>query len=75
MKTMNKEPARTQIKLSKNTVVNDNRAVVGGRIIWDEKEVSHTLVLQSPLFYLTKDERKQQDRIYKPAIAIYIAQN
>lgn len=72
---MNKEPARTQIKLSKNTNVNDNRAVVGGRIIWDAKEVSHTFVLQSTFFYLTKDERKPQDRIYKPAISIFISQN
>lgn len=73
MNTMNKEPG-IRINLSRDTSV-ESPVVFTGRVVWDSAEVGHTIVLQSGKFYHAKDERKPQDRIYKPQMPIFIPEN
>lgn len=68
-------PEVININLSRDTcIVNDSR-ILGNRIVFVPEMAQHLFVLKSERVYISNDDRKPNDKIYRPHFSLVISEN
>lgn len=68
-------PETININLSRDTYLNNERRILGSRIVFVPEMAQHLFVLKSDNIYVSNDDRKPNDRIYGAHFSMVISEN
>ncbi len=68
-------PEVININLSRDTYLQNEKRILGSRIVFVPEMAQHLFILKSDNIFISNDDRKPSDKIYRANFSLVISEN